>query len=123
MEKEKLAHELQVMVKHPTDHECKDTASNKMLLNFPITAHEINNANYMFGSKLSGVRGKTLRNKPSRVDTEEYVRITEYFYKLHKFVMLTYDVMFVNGNEFMITLATNLNFMTEVKHKISTVKV
>ena len=77
----------------------------------------------MFGPNLAYVRRNIVRNKPSRVDTEEYVRITEYFYKLHKFVMLTYDVMFVNGNEFMITLATNLKFMTEVKHKISTVKV
>ena len=33
----------------------------------------------MFENNLLGVRGKTARNKPSREDTEEYVKIPEYF--------------------------------------------
>ena len=58
------------MVGHPTDREYKDMVINKLLTNFPITAHDKTNANYMFGPDLAGVRGKILRNKPSRVDTE-----------------------------------------------------
>ena len=49
------------------------------------------------------MRIKTVINKPNRVSTEECVNITEAFYKLHKFVMLVADVMFVNVNVFMIT--------------------
>ena len=57
----------------------------------------------MFGTNLAGVSGNTARNKPSMVDTEEYVKITEDFKKFHKFVTLTDDVMFVNGYVLMIT--------------------
>ena len=46
---------------------------------------------------------------------EEYVKIIEDFYKLHKFVTITDDVMFVNGNAFMITSERNIKFAT-VEH-------
>ena len=57
----------------------------------------------MFITDISGMRGKTTIYKPSRVDKEEYVNIPEYFYKFHKFMSLTDDVIFVNGKSFMIT--------------------
>ena len=43
------------------------------------------------------------------------MNIPEDFYKLHKFVTLTTDVMFSNGNAFMITPARKLEFAT-VEH-------
>ena len=57
----------------------------------------------MFGPDLAGVRGKTVRKKPSRVEKEEYVKIPEDFYKINKLVTITADLIFVNGNTFMIT--------------------
>ena len=66
----------------------------------------------MFGPDLSGVRVYKVRNKPSRVETEKYMNITEHFYKLHKFVTLASNVMFVNINVFVITSARKLNFVT-----------
>ena len=115
MEKEKLERELHGMVEHPIDRKYNDMLINKLLPNFPIATDEITNINSMFGPDLVCVRGKKVRNKPSRVDMEEYVNISEYFYKLHKLVMLTANVMFVNGNVFMITAARKLKFVT-VKH-------
>ena len=79
MEKEKLAHALQGMVGHPTYIEYKDTESNKLLSNCPITTHDITDANYMFEPDLAGVREKTARNIPIRVEVEEYVKIPEVF--------------------------------------------
>ena len=46
---------------------------------------------------------------------EEYVKIIEDFYKLHKFGTITDDVIFVNGNVFMITSERNIKFAT-VEH-------
>ena len=69
------------MVRHPADREFKDMASNKLVPNCPITTHDISNENSMFGPELSGVKGKTPRKKPSKVNTEEYLRILEAFYK------------------------------------------
>ena len=79
---------------HTKDPKYKDIASNKLLLNSHITTHEITNADSMFGPNLVGARGKKVGNKPSSVDIEENVKIPEYFYRLHKFVMLTADVIF-----------------------------
>ena len=86
--------------------------SNKPLLNFPITAHDITNTKYIFGLNLACVRVKTVINKPSRVDTKEYVKITEDFYKQHKCVTLAANVMFFNGNVPIITSARKLNFVS-----------
>ena len=72
--------------------------SKNQLTKFPVVLYGITNAKYMFGTDLVGVRVKTVRNKQSRVDAEEYVNIPEDFYKLNKFAMLTDDVMFDNGN-------------------------
>ena len=70
VEKEKLVCEIKGMVQHTTYREYKDIASNKVLLNCTITTHEITIENYMFGTDLAGVRGKTVIKKLSRVYTE-----------------------------------------------------
>ena len=86
--------------------------SNKLLPKFPITINDITNAKYIFGPYLAGIRGKTVKPRKIRVDTDEYVTTPSDFYKLHKFVILTVDVMFVNINAFMIISARKLNFVT-----------
>ena len=57
------------------------------------------------------MRGKTVRQKPDRVETEE-TPIPRYFYGLHKFVTLTADVMFVNGVPFLVTLSCKIRLFT-----------
>ena len=74
-----MASELQVMVGHPIDRKYKHMVSNKLILNFPITIYDITNLNYMSRPDLSGVMGNTVRNKPSRVETGEYVNIPDFF--------------------------------------------
>ena len=70
VEKAQLLHELKVMLGHPIDHKYKYMVSNRLLLSFPITTHDITNANYMFGTDLEYVGGNTVIKKSSRVDTE-----------------------------------------------------
>ena len=112
VDNEKLSREIQGMVGHLEDHDYKNMVSKKILPNFPITIHDITNEKYMFGQDLSGVRVKTVRNNPIGVDTEGYVKITSYFYKLHKFVTITAYVMFFNGKSFVIMSGSKLDFMT-----------
>ena len=49
------------------------------------------------------MRGNTVIHNPIRVDTKEYVTIPTNLYKLHKFVTLTADVIFLNGTKILIT--------------------
>ena len=58
------------MVGHPTKCKYKHMVSNKLLPNFLITMHNITNANSIFLPGLSGVRVKTVRNKPIKLNTK-----------------------------------------------------
>ena len=57
------------------------------------------------------MRGKTVRQRPERV-VPEYLGIPRDFYRLHHFVTLTADVMFVNGLAFFTTLGRDIRFGT-----------
>ena len=68
------------------------------------------------------MRGKTLRHKPIVVDTQEYVTISTYLYKLINFFFtLTEDVMFVNGTIFLFKSARKIKVVKFEHVKIQTV--
>ena len=71
----------------------------------------VGNPNSMFGTDLLGVRVKVVIKKLSGSKTKEYVKIPEYFYKIHELLTLTADIMFVSENMFMITPESKLKFM------------
>ena len=91
-----LVRRAQAMIATPSEKRFKEMISNRELANCPVTVQDITNAHAIFGPDLPGVRGKTVRRKPSRVEPQ-YVAIPDDFHKLHRFVTLTADVMFVNG--------------------------
>ena len=66
--------------------------------------HAISDALAIFGQTMEGLRGKTTREKPQRVEAD-FVEIPRDFYVLHKFVTLVGDVMFVNNIPFLLTLS------------------
>ena len=58
---------------------------------------------HYFGKNCAGLRGKSVRVKPERVNIDVVV-IPRDFYKMNKFVNLVGDVIFVNGlPSFMLT--------------------
>jgi hypothetical protein len=79
--------------------------------NCPIKPAHITNALTIFGPSAAGVRGKPVHCKPEQVKAEPG-RILDNFHCLHKFVMLTADVMFVIGIAFLITLSRKLRLAT-----------
>ncbi len=87
------------MVGNPTDREFKGMVCEKLFTNCPVTVHDIENANHIFGPDLTNLRGETIRTKPEHVCIE-YVQIPRDFVELHKYVTLVADVMFVNGLPF-----------------------
>ena len=62
------------------------------------------------GPDLCVVRRNTVRHKPSRVYTEEYMKTPKDLYKLHKLLTLVSDVMFFNGNVFIIASESKPKF-------------
>ena len=110
----KLACKYQVIIGHPYERDFKSLVINNMVQNCPITASEVTNDHTMFGLNLDGARGKTVQQKLDRV-VMDYVASPNNFIKLHNFVTLVVDVMFVNSASFLITVPRGINFVT-VEH-------
>ncbi len=68
----------------------------QLLTNCPVTIQDIDNANQIFGPDLANLRVKMTRTKPECI-LVKYLQIPQYFVKLHKYITLVADVMFVNS--------------------------
>ena len=98
---------IQARMAHPTDEKFKLLVSSKILDNFSVVASDVTNTRTLFGPNRLGLRGKTVRQRPERV-IPEYLDIPQDFYRLHHFVTLTADVMFVNSLPFFTTFHETL---------------
>jgi hypothetical protein len=83
----------------------------KLLANCPVTVHDVINAHHIYGRDLANVRGEMTRRKPEHVQVE-YVQIPQDFVKMHKYVTLAADVMFVNGLPFLVTSSRGISLVT-----------
>ena len=95
---------------HPTDEKFKNMVSGKRLDNCATVANDVTNARAIFGPNRPGLRGKTVRQRPDRI-VPEYLEIPKDFYRLHHFVTLTTDVIFVNGIPFFTILSPDIRFV------------
>jgi hypothetical protein len=92
------------MTGHPTDAQLLEMVRNKTIKNCPIKPEHITNSRSIFGPSIAGVRGKTICRKPEQVEAE-LGRIPDDFHRLHQFVVITADMMFVSGIAFLTKLS------------------
>jgi hypothetical protein len=110
VEKTNEAQRLQGMIGNPTKREFARMVHEKLITNCPVTVHDINNANRIFGPDLTNLRGKTTRTKPECVRVE-IVQIPWDFVQLHKYVTLVADVMLVNSLPFLVNSSRGLRLV------------
>ena len=96
---------------HPTDESFKHMVSSTTLDNCSVNASDITNTRSIFGPNHPGLKGKTVRQRSERI-APEYLGIPRVFYKLHHFVTLIADVIFVNRLAFFTTLGRDVRFGT-----------
>jgi hypothetical protein len=111
VEKANEAQRLQGMISNPTEREFAGMVHEKLVTNCPVTVHDANNTNCIFGPDLANLRGKTTRTKLECMRVE-IVQIPWDFVQLHKYVLLVADVMFVNGLLFLVTSSRGLTLVT-----------
>ena len=99
------------MLGYPSRNDFKNMVHAKLIANCPISQNNIVDAHAIFHDNLTGLRGKTVRWKPERVETV-YVWISLEFMKMHKFVTLTAVVIFVNNLAFVITFGRGRGLIT-----------
>jgi hypothetical protein len=114
VERAREARRIQGMIANPTKRKFAGMVREKLLTNCPITMHNIENANQIFGPDLANLRGKTTRAKLDHVRVE-YARIRTDFIQPHKYVTLVADVMFVNGLPFLVRSLRGISLVT-IKH-------
>ena len=61
---------IQARMAHPTDEPFKQIVSRKTLDNCSIVASDVTNARSIFGPNRPGLRGKTVRQRPERIEPE-----------------------------------------------------
>jgi hypothetical protein len=98
------------MTGHPSNVHFNEMVRNKTIKKCPINPKHIANAHTIFGSSIAGVHGKTVCCKPKQVEVEPG-HIPDNFHQLHQFVVLTADIMFVNGIAFLTTLSQNCGWL------------
>ncbi|KAL7531476.1 hypothetical protein ACHAXR_004069 [Thalassiosira sp. AJA248-18] len=77
-------------------------SNNTGVKDIPMVPSDLTCARLMFGPDRPNVAGKNMRKKPVRVATDK-LGIPDDFHRLHHFVTLVEDVMFVNGVTFLVT--------------------
>ena len=114
IEKAYLARTVQRRIGHPPDERFKEIVSlgEGGLRNCPITVADISNAPIIYGPNRPRCRGGTKRDTKVLRVKEQRVAIPREFYRMHKMVTITADVMFINGIAFLVTLSRKLKFRT-----------
>lgn len=111
IEEAKMARRAVAMIGHLTEQKFMGMVRNKMIKNCPVSPVAIANAYKIFGPDLAGVRGKTTRTATERAEME-YVAIPRDLLNLHKNVVVSADVMFVNGMPFLVTVTRAIKLIT-----------
>jgi hypothetical protein len=101
----------QAMTGHPTDAQFLKLVRNNSIKNCPVKSDHITNAHSIFSPCITGLQGRTTHQKPERVEAV-VGRILDDFHCLHKFVVPTADMMFVNGMAFLTTLSWKIRLAT-----------
>eukprot|EP00804_Cyclotella_cryptica_P023700 CCRYP_019316-RA/>CCRYP_019316-RA protein AED:0.38 eAED:0.25 QI:0/0/0/1/0/0/2/0/908 len=105
------ARKLQSMIGGPGLADYEGMVREKMIDDCPIDHNDLKNAHNIFGPDLAGIRGRTVRRKPEHVDIK-VVEVPRDFVKLHRFITLTADIMFVNGIPFLLTRSRGVQLIT-----------
>ena len=85
-------------------------ARNNIIQNFPINASDITNDQTIFVPNLADTRVKTVQYNPDML-VMNYVAVPKDLLKLHNFVSLLVDAMFVNSTPFLITISRGIKFV------------
>ena len=96
------ARKLQAMMGSPAKADFEGLVCGKLIEDRPVDVVDLCIAHTILGPDLVGLRGQTVRRWSERV-TADIVAIPWDFVLLHKFVVLTADIMFVNGEPFLLT--------------------
>ena len=95
---------MQCRIVHPPKERFKEVVSlgKNGLRICPVTTSDVSNAPIIFDPNCPRIRGATTRDTKVLKVKERRVAIPWEFYKMHKMVNITANVMFINGILFLV---------------------
>ena len=105
------ARKLQAMMGSPSQADYEGMVRDKIIDHCPVTVTDIKNAHNIFGAELAGIRGKTVRKRPERVEPE-IIAVPRNIVDSYKYCTMAADIMFVNGIPILITRTRGLQLIT-----------
>ena len=108
----KEARDALAMMAHPPATRVHQVVSSTTAVkNWPFNHEDLTNGDLIFGPDRGALRGKTVRKKPEKV-RPQLVKIPQQLFERIREVVLTADVMFVNGLPFFVTLSRGIKLWT-----------
>ena len=106
-----LARKLQKIIGQPSTHTFLTIVEKNLLPNCPITRKDILAAEAMFGRNVGSLKGKTVWQKPTRVEGFS-VDIPSSITSRYRSIVLASDIMFVNKIPFFMSISRHIKFGT-----------
>ena len=104
-----MARKTQARIGNPPDERCKGIVIVRSLKHCPVTVEYIANDHAIFGPNCTRFKGAVTRHPVRFTKTMgERLKIPRDFYRIHKSVTLTADLMFVSGLPFLVTYSKGI---------------
>ena len=102
---------LQKVIGHPTAKQLSYLLDHHLIPNSPFTSHDVQRAEQIYGPDLGNLKGKTTRRDPPSVD-QIMQQCPNTIIEQYGNIMLSADVMHVNGIPFFVTRSRHIHFGT-----------
>lgn len=111
VKKAEAARRLMAVIGRPGEHQMYDILDKRQLLNCNINSQDVRNARSIFGPEVGSLKGKTVRTKEAHVELTSRPIPSGVMYR-HREVTVCFDVMYINGTAFLVSISRALKFCT-----------
>ena len=102
---------LQKVIGHPTAKQLSHLLDHHLIPNTPYTSQDVRRADQIYGTDLGNLKGKTTRRNPPAVG-QVTQQCPNTIIEQYGNIMLSADIMHVNGIPFLVTRSRHIHFGT-----------
>lgn len=105
------ARRLLSIIGRPSEQQFRRILDDRLLRNCDIHGQDAKNAHSIFGPDVGSLRGKTVRRSEAHVELVQRP-VPDEIWQRHREVTICFDVMYVNGIAFLVSVSRSIKFCT-----------